>query len=593
VGIFFKELVRRPGRFVPVGGALTMLVVLLVVLGGFLDGLELNQTGPYRAHEGRLLVFSDQSDLLIGRSRVDVKQADVLAKADGVAKVGVLNQIASTAQDVDGDVVDIVLFGYDLPTDVLPAPPSDGAVIDAALADRNDVKVGDTLLIGPTSEPVEVSNVVDDLSQGSPTVWLSSKRWREIVQKANPAAVLPTGVDQALVVQPSDTALDTAGLDALAGRLGGEDGIDVVTPEQAMQALPVVQQQSSTFRGHHRRHLCGHAHGGGAVLYADHVGTGWSVRGTEGAWRQNARPAGRHFGSGGVRQCGGVGAWRCAERRLCQLASRHPAGSVGARPAGPDRRWRAVERPAGKPVHAAPSSSYRPCRSDWIVRMPALELDKARKVYGADEAQVVALDDVTLTVAEDEMMLLVGPSGSGKTTLLTVAGALLRPTSGSVRVGGTEITDLNDKDLANFRRDQVGFVFQSVNLVPFLTARENLLVVRQFGGARIDSEAKDRADELLDELGLGQRGDSLPSQLSGGQQQRVAIGRALMNDPSLVLVDEPTSSLDSELGKQVMDLLEREIKGRGVAAIIVTHDERVLDYGDRTVRIVDGALQAD
>ena len=225
--------------------------------------------------------------------------------------------------------------------------------------------------------------------------------------------------------------------------------------------------------------------------------------------------------------------------------------------------------------------------------MPALELDKARKVYGTDEAQVVALDDVSLTVEDDEMMLLVGPSGSGKTTLLTVAGALLRPTSGSLRVGGTEITDLNDKDLANFRRDQVGFVFQSVNLVPFLTARENLLVVRQFGGARIDSEAKDRADELLDELGMGQRGDSLPSQLSGGQQQRVAIGRALMNDPSLVLVDEPTSSLDSELGKQVMDLLEREIKGRGVAAIIVTHDERVLDYGDRTVRIVDGALQAD
>lgn len=223
--------------------------------------------------------------------------------------------------------------------------------------------------------------------------------------------------------------------------------------------------------------------------------------------------------------------------------------------------------------------------------MPALELDKARKVYGTDEAQVVALDDVSLTVEDDEMMLLVGPSGSGKTTLLTVAGALLRPTSGSVRVGGTEITDLNDKELANFRRDRVGFVFQSVNLVPFLTAKENLLVVRQFGGSRIDGDAKDRAAELLDELGLGKRGDSMPGQLSGGQQQRVAIGRALMNDPSLVLVDEPTSSLDSELGKQVMDLLEREIKGRGVAAIIVTHDERVLGYGDRTVRIVDGALE--
>ena len=188
--------------------------------------------------------------------------------------------------------------------------------------------------------------------------------------------------------------------------------------------------------------------------------------------------------------------------------------------------------------------------------MPALELNKARKVYGADEAQVVALDDVSLTVADDEMMLLVGPSGSGKTTLLTVAGALLRPTSGSVRVGGTAITDLSDKDLAAFRRDEVGFVFQSVNLVPFLTAKENLLVVRQFGGSRIDNDAKDRADQLLDELGLEGRGGSLPSQLSGGQQQRVAIGRALMNDPALILVDEPTSSLDSELGLSLIHISE-------------------------------------
>jgi putative ABC transport system ATP-binding protein len=223
---------------------------------------------------------------------------------------------------------------------------------------------------------------------------------------------------------------------------------------------------------------------------------------------------------------------------------------------------------------------------------PALELDNVRKVYGTDDQQVVALDDVSLTVGSDEMMILVGPSGSGKTTLLTVAGALLRPTSGTVRVGGVAITDLDDKQLAGFRRDEVGFVFQSVNLVPFLTAKENLLVVRQFGGSRIDGEAKKRADQLLDELGLGGRGGSLPSQLSGGQKQRVAIGRALMNDPSLVLVDEPTSALDSELGKQVMDLLRREIKGRGVAAIIVTHDDRVLDYGDRTVRIVDGALES-
>lgn len=224
--------------------------------------------------------------------------------------------------------------------------------------------------------------------------------------------------------------------------------------------------------------------------------------------------------------------------------------------------------------------------------VPALEMNKARKVYGEGDQQVVALNDVDLTVDDDEMLILVGPSGSGKTTLLTVAGALLRPTSGSVRVGGTEITDLDDKALARFRRDQVGFVFQSVNLVPFLTARENLLVVRQFGGAKVDAEAKQRADQLLDELGLGGKGANLPAQLSGGQKQRVAIGRALMNEPSLVLVDEPTSALDSELGQQVMELLRREIKGRGVAAIIVTHDERVLHFGDRQVQMVDGVLSA-
>ncbi len=225
--------------------------------------------------------------------------------------------------------------------------------------------------------------------------------------------------------------------------------------------------------------------------------------------------------------------------------------------------------------------------------MPALELNNVRKVYGTGEHQVVALNDVDLTVDDDEMLILVGPSGSGKTTLLTVAGALLQPTSGSVKVGGTEITDLDEKQRAALRRDQVGFVFQSVNLVPFLTAKENLLVVRQFGGSKIDNEARKRADQLLDELGLGGRGGSLPSQLSGGQKQRVAIGRALMNEPSLVLVDEPTSALDSELGKQVMDLLQREIKGRGVAAIIVTHDERVLEYGDRQVQMVDGVLSSD
>ncbi len=222
---------------------------------------------------------------------------------------------------------------------------------------------------------------------------------------------------------------------------------------------------------------------------------------------------------------------------------------------------------------------------------PALTLSGVSKVYGTDEQQVVALDEVDLTVGADEMMVLIGPSGSGKTTLLTVAGALLRATSGRVQVGPVDLTGLNDNELSAFRRDQIGFVFQSVNLVPFLTAKENLLAVRQFGGGRIDKAAKERADQLLDELGLGDRAGNLPSQLSGGQKQRVAIGRALMNDPDLVLIDEPTSALDSKLGQQVMELLHREIKQRGVAAIVVTHDDRVIDFGDRTVEIVDGRLQ--
>ncbi len=222
---------------------------------------------------------------------------------------------------------------------------------------------------------------------------------------------------------------------------------------------------------------------------------------------------------------------------------------------------------------------------------PALTLSGVSKIYGTDEQQVVALDEVDLTVGADEMMVLIGPSGSGKTTLLTVAGALLRATSGLVQVGSVDLTGLNDNELSAFRRDQIGFVFQSVNLVPFLTAKENLLAVRQFGGGRIDKAAKERADQLLDELGLGDRAGNLPSQLSGGQKQRVAIGRALMNDPDLVLIDEPTSALDSKLGQQVMELLHREIKQRGVAAIVVTHDDRVIDFGDRTVEIVDGRLQ--
>ncbi len=223
--------------------------------------------------------------------------------------------------------------------------------------------------------------------------------------------------------------------------------------------------------------------------------------------------------------------------------------------------------------------------------LPALHMVDVRKTYQVADEEVVALDRADLTVGGEEMVALVGPSGSGKTTLCSIAGGILSASSGSVSVGGEDITHYSDRQLTSFRQQHVGFVFQSVNLVPFLTARENLLVVDELG-RREGKAARQRADRLLEELGLEDRARNLPSQLSGGQKQRVAIGRALMNEPTLVLFDEPTSALDSELGAQVMELIRREMGNRGTAAVVVTHDDRVAAYCDRTVRIMDGRLDA-
>ena len=224
--------------------------------------------------------------------------------------------------------------------------------------------------------------------------------------------------------------------------------------------------------------------------------------------------------------------------------------------------------------------------------MNALELSDVRKIYTmGDGSDVVALDHATLTVADDEIVALVGPSGSGKTTLCSIAGGILSPTEGRIVVAGEDISDYGDKRLTSFRQESIGFVFQSVNLVPFLNAKENLTVVDELG-KRTGKPAQRRADQLLGELGLGDRKKNLPSQLSGGQRQRVAIGRALMNDPKLVLFDEPTSALDTELGEQVMELIRTEMKRRGTSAIVVTHDERITQYCDRSVHIIDGRLAA-
>jgi putative ABC transport system ATP-binding protein len=226
----------------------------------------------------------------------------------------------------------------------------------------------------------------------------------------------------------------------------------------------------------------------------------------------------------------------------------------------------------------------------------AVSVEDVTKTYGQGRTAVTAIQHITLSLAEGEFLGVVGPSGSGKTTLLSIIGGLLRPTEGRVSIGGVELTALSHRQQAAFRVDHIGFVFQSFNLVPFLTARENLTLMASIGGHATGrgrssaSSSRRRADQLLDELGLAERGGNLPEQLSGGERQRVAIGRALMNDPDVILVDEPTANLDGERGRQVVELIAREVKTRNKSGIMVTHDTRVLDYVDRAVALVDGQL---
>ncbi len=235
-----KELQRTPSRFLPVTVAMTLLVVLLTVLGGFLDGLELSQTGSYRAQSGRSWAFSESSELQLGRSVIDAETRSALADDPGVDAVGQLSQIATTAgtedagQDPDA-LRDVVFIGYELATDVLPEPPANGVIVDSALADLMEIEVGDLLLIGPAAEPVEIAAFVDDLTQGSPTVWASTENWRAAA--ASLAADLPPeGSSQAVIVETGET-------------IDAPEGVEIADTDTVIGALATVQQQSSTFRG--------------------------------------------------------------------------------------------------------------------------------------------------------------------------------------------------------------------------------------------------------------------------------------------------------------------------------------------------------
>ncbi|MGX7030117.1 ABC transporter ATP-binding protein [Vagococcus zengguangii] len=220
----------------------------------------------------------------------------------------------------------------------------------------------------------------------------------------------------------------------------------------------------------------------------------------------------------------------------------------------------------------------------------SLELINVSKIYQEDnQEQVIALDNVSIEVEPGELVALVGPSGSGKSTFLSIAGALLQPTTGDVKIDGQSLTSLNAKQLSTLRLDKIGFILQSSNLVPYLTVLDQLLVVSRMKGKKA-KETEDLAKELLSELGLEKQLHKLPHELSGGQKQRVAIGRALMNDPELILADEPTASLDSKKAYEVVELLRKETKNRNKAAIMVTHDERMLAFCDRVYYMNDGQL---
>jgi len=219
----------------------------------------------------------------------------------------------------------------------------------------------------------------------------------------------------------------------------------------------------------------------------------------------------------------------------------------------------------------------------------ALETNGVTKIYGSGDNQVVAVNQVSIRVLAGEFVALVGPSGSGKTTLLAVLAGLLRPTSGSVWIDGQELSRMSDGQRTRFRREKIGFTFQANNLVPYLTALENVeLMVRLTGACK--SECRERSVELLTRLGLGDRLHYLPRQLSGGQQQRVAIARALIHSPAVVLADEPTASLDSERAFQVVETFANLIHLERRAGIMVTHDMRLCRFVDRIVRMRDGQV---
>ena len=222
--------------------------------------------------------------------------------------------------------------------------------------------------------------------------------------------------------------------------------------------------------------------------------------------------------------------------------------------------------------------------------MNILEVKNLSKIYGKDETKVVALDNVSFSVKQGEFVAIIGPSGSGKSTLLHILGGVDVPTKGSVIINGTDISTLDETNLAIFRRRQIGLIYQFYNLIPILTVEENLTLPLLLDGRKPDQK---QIEMLVEKLGLENRLKHLPNELSGGQQQRVSIGRALLNSPALLLADEPTGNLDSENSKEIIKLLRQFNKENKQTVIIITHDERIALSADRVIEINDGKILRD
>lgn len=222
--------------------------------------------------------------------------------------------------------------------------------------------------------------------------------------------------------------------------------------------------------------------------------------------------------------------------------------------------------------------------------MKIVKVEHLSKVYGKGDTAVHALDDVSFSIEQGQFVAIVGPSGSGKSTLLHILGGVDTPTSGKVQIADTDISKLNETALAIFRRRQIGLIYQFYNLIPILTVEENLTLPLLLDGKKPDRQM---LHTLVSTLGLSDRLNHLPNQLSGGQQQRVSIGRALLNNPALMLADEPTGNLDSENSKEIITLLRRFNREFNQTVVIITHDERIALSADRVISVQDGKIVRD